>query len=319
MTSKSIVFLTEGPEGWDRPIADLAALCTEAGQRAMVIDLARPDASPTLAKAAGEGIECFVSLEGIGAQMTANNRSIFDVLHVPLLTFVLDHPCFYSPLLSTPQKLVVPLFLSAEHVLAARGIYGNVPLAPVVAPWGPCSTELIGEPVPAIHVDAGTFIVAKAVESQHPLVVDLVREIASESAAPEVDVYTAYTRLLEARWIPLAGIATVQRGRLCQWAAATARVDAVRALLADQGPCAAAGTGWPNGLEPRLAALTAGQRPLFEVSTPDAAIHAGDALRKARNLARRSGAGALPTTIVKDLLRAAESGLFVHLALAGVK
>ena len=346
MSEKNLVFLIEGSEGWDTPIADLVAGCGDVGQKAVLIDLLKPESSALLGKAAGEGIAAFVSMEGVGARITANNRSIFEVLQAPLLTFLPDHPCFYAPLLTTPQKLVVPMFFSQDHVTAARGIFGNVPLAPVIEPWGPRTLELEGEPVPAIFVDASTFEVAKAFERQPVVLQKIVCEVREQFGiehaleyqrlcesllvkaigdALACDAHGALSRVLERRWIPQAALSVSARIKLCQWAIATARVDNARRELATNVRLYAAGTGFPTELEPRLSALPPRSFPAFacagagSTSYDLADLLSGHRARLRVGASHQSGPIVTSATLVGSLLVAAGSSRFLDVAAAGLR
>ena len=371
-SGKLLVFLTEGPEGWDTPLADLAASCADVGQKAVEIDLSRPDASTRLNKAAGEGITAFVSIEGAGSRMTANSRSIFELLQAPLLTFLPDHPCFYAPLLTAPQKLVVPLFFSETQVAAARGLYGSVPLAPVIEPWGPRTLQLEGTAAPTVFVDAGTFELERALEREHPAVRELVAEIVAaidpcppacrasgastvdpgdpfaemdpvnpdEAGRPtgagdpgdpcdlglvfEPDVpgdpspFAIYERTLQERWLPASAIPVAQRVRFLQLALALARAREVRAAVDGGHFLAAAGAGWPSALESRLRPLAGSEVPRFDASVPASAWSRHEYLRASRNLVR-VGQAAARSGPVAALVRAAESSIFLDIALPGFR
>jgi hypothetical protein len=317
-TDKLLVFLTEGPEGWDTPIADLVAACGDMGQPAMLIDLTKPDASALLNKAASAGVTAFVSMEGVGSRMTANGRSIYELLQAPLLTFLPDHPCFYAPLLTTPQKLVVPLFFSQEHVAAARGIYGNVPLAPVVEPWGPRSLELEGKPVPAVFVDANVMSTARALASEPPRTVELVDAVRKAFAGRSEDVFRALSIVLEERWIPMAALAPSQRSRLCQWTLCLERTEELAPLVDSGAIVNACGSGWPSPGS-SLAPLPPSGVPSFAASIADQAFFGSDVLRRARLSARRTDRSDSSASPLSTLVRAAESAVFLDVALAGMR
>jgi hypothetical protein len=352
-TDKLLVFLTEGPEGWDTPIADLVAACGDMGQPAMLIDLTKPDASAQLNKAASAGVTAFVSMEGVGARMTANGRSIYELLQTPLLTFLPDHPCFYAPLLTTPQKLVVPMFFSQEHVTAARGIYGNVPLAPIVEPWGPRTLELEGEPVPAVFIDASMFEIAKALESQHARIQQLVGDICREMhgtenydqltqettsdyargyamwcegfrRAPHPNAlgegpFAALVRLFDIRFLPLEALSIQQRVRLLQFVVAFELMSAARGRLQSPDTCVF-GSGWgpASGTEVNLARV--GQIPDLTRLAGDFDTVSSQLLRRRCELrTSRQLDGHLSASAIAKVTQAAHSALFLDIALPGLR
>ncbi|MDP1873297.1 glycosyltransferase [Phenylobacterium sp.] len=97
-------------------VDQLAAALRDLGHEAVVVDLAADDPIAAVNAVLADPPGAFFGFSGVGCDLQADGRSIFDALGAVYASLYVDHPLHHLPRLSTPIQRKVALFLDRSHV-----------------------------------------------------------------------------------------------------------------------------------------------------------------------------------------------------------
>ncbi|MEZ5669315.1 MAG: glycosyltransferase [Alphaproteobacteria bacterium] len=142
MTQPIILLKGQSQYGALRLHVDQLARAFQAlGQPTWIFDYAT-DGMDRLIRALNEGCRAVVSFNGIGLDVAVDDKPFYDVVQVPLLTLVVDHPAHHHKRLAAAGSRVVVDLIDRSHLAWLHDVFGadRFAIAGVLPPGGNIET-----------------------------------------------------------------------------------------------------------------------------------------------------------------------------------
>ncbi|MGF1626104.1 MAG: glycosyltransferase [Alphaproteobacteria bacterium] len=105
-------------------VEQLAAALRARGQEVFVFDHAQ-ETSDRLVAALNAGCRAVVSFNGVGLDMLVEDRPFYDVVGVPLVTMIVDHPAHHAQRLAAAGTRVVINVIDRSHLAWLADVFGR--------------------------------------------------------------------------------------------------------------------------------------------------------------------------------------------------
>jgi len=110
-------------------IDQLAGAFNRLGHEAIIVDLMQADAGQRLNAAIARRVHMVFAINGMGCDIKAEGRSLFDALDAVYVTLLVDHPAYHWGRITTPIRKMAVSCLDRSHTAFLRRHLADQPLA----------------------------------------------------------------------------------------------------------------------------------------------------------------------------------------------